>query len=102
MTTMSSNVISPADLAELCASGRKIDLIDVRTPIEFREVHVEIAAPAEASHNQYSKEVGHENSRFIDTGHALQRLCRQSFQRAEDHSRHNGRKDIRRLGTDYL
>ena len=33
----------PAELAELCKSGKKIDLIDVRTPVEFREVHVEIA-----------------------------------------------------------
>jgi rhodanese-related sulfurtransferase len=34
--------ISPQQLAELCKSG-KIDLIDVRTPVEFREVHVEHA-----------------------------------------------------------
>jgi rhodanese-related sulfurtransferase len=35
--------ISPAQLAELCKEGKKIELIDVRTPVEFREVHVEIA-----------------------------------------------------------
>jgi rhodanese-related sulfurtransferase len=30
-------------LAELCRQGEGIDLIDVRTPLEFREVHLEIA-----------------------------------------------------------
>jgi rhodanese-related sulfurtransferase len=39
---MSVTTISPQRLAELCESG-KIDLIDVRTPVEFREVHVEPA-----------------------------------------------------------
>ena len=34
---MSVTTISPQQLAELCKSG-KIDLIDVRTPVEFREV----------------------------------------------------------------
>ena len=38
---MSVTTISPQQLAELCKSGKKIDLIDVRTPVEFREVHVE-------------------------------------------------------------
>jgi rhodanese-related sulfurtransferase len=33
----------PAQLGELCKEGKKIELIDVRTPVEFREVHVEIA-----------------------------------------------------------
>lgn len=40
---MSVSIISPHQLAELCKGGKKIDLIDVRTPVEFREVHVEIA-----------------------------------------------------------
>jgi len=35
--------MSPHKLAELCKDGKKIDLIDVRTPVEFREVHVGIA-----------------------------------------------------------
>jgi rhodanese-related sulfurtransferase len=35
--------IKPQELAELCKDGKMIDLIDVRTPVEFREVHVEIA-----------------------------------------------------------
>jgi rhodanese-related sulfurtransferase len=37
---MSVNTISPAELLELCRSGRPIELIDVRTPVEFREVHL--------------------------------------------------------------
>jgi rhodanese-related sulfurtransferase len=35
---MSVTTISPRQLAALCESG-KIDLIDVRTPVEFRELH---------------------------------------------------------------
>lgn len=40
---MSVTSISPAKFAELCRQGRKIELIDVRTPVEFREVHLDIA-----------------------------------------------------------
>ena len=40
---MSIATISPAKLADLLREGRKIELIDVRTPVEFREVHLEIA-----------------------------------------------------------
>ena len=39
---MSVTTISPKQLAELCMNG-KIDLIDVRTPVEFREVHADDA-----------------------------------------------------------
>ncbi len=36
--------LTPNQLRELCQSGRTgIDLIDVRTPVEFREVHLDIA-----------------------------------------------------------
>ena len=35
--------ISPAKLAELSKEGKKIELIDVRTPAEFQEVHVAFA-----------------------------------------------------------
>lgn len=35
--------ISATELVKLIASGKSIDLIDVRTPVEYREVHVEIA-----------------------------------------------------------
>jgi rhodanese-related sulfurtransferase len=35
---MSVTTITPQRLADLCKSG-KIDLLDVRTPVEFRELH---------------------------------------------------------------
>lgn len=37
---MSVPVISPQKLAEICNDGKHIDLIDVRTPMEYQEVHV--------------------------------------------------------------
>ncbi|MCE9563993.1 MAG: rhodanese-like domain-containing protein [Planctomycetes bacterium] len=40
---MSNAVIKPQEFAGLCKEGRKLDLIDVRTPIEYREVHLEVA-----------------------------------------------------------
>ena len=40
---MSIAIITPQKLADSCREGKKIDLIDVRTPVEFREIHVEIA-----------------------------------------------------------
>lgn len=38
---MTIPTIRPRDLAELCHQGHGVDLIDVRAPIEFREVHAE-------------------------------------------------------------
>jgi rhodanese-related sulfurtransferase len=40
---MTIPVITPQKLAELCQNGNKIELIDVRTPMEYGEVHVEYA-----------------------------------------------------------
>jgi len=40
---MSIQSISPQQLQELYQSGREVDLIDVRTPVEYREVHVAFA-----------------------------------------------------------
>jgi len=40
---MNITVIKPQELAELGTETQKIDLIDVRTPVEYREVHVEFA-----------------------------------------------------------
>jgi rhodanese-related sulfurtransferase len=40
---MNITTITPTELAKLCDQGGAIDLIDVRTPVEFREVH---AVPA--------------------------------------------------------
>lgn len=40
---MNVATIKPHELAVLAKSGRELELIDVRTPVEFREVHVGIA-----------------------------------------------------------
>lgn len=40
---MSVVTISPSRLEQLRAEGRSIELIDVRTPVEFREIHVDFA-----------------------------------------------------------
>ena len=40
---MSSNMISPHELEELYGDGATIDLVDVRTPVEFRELHIDFA-----------------------------------------------------------
>jgi rhodanese-related sulfurtransferase len=40
---MTVATMSPHKLAELSGTDKKIDLIDVRTSVEFREVHVESA-----------------------------------------------------------
>ncbi|MBX3450974.1 MAG: rhodanese-like domain-containing protein [Planctomycetaceae bacterium] len=40
---MSVSTITPRQLFELKESGKPVDLIDVRTPVEFREVHVTFA-----------------------------------------------------------
>ena len=40
---MTITPINAQALAGLCNGGKKIDLIDVRTPVEYRELHVENA-----------------------------------------------------------
>ena len=40
---MSVSTISPQELHNRIRSGEKVELIDVRTPVEFREVHAEPA-----------------------------------------------------------
>ena len=40
---MAISTISPTELAARLKQGEAPDLIDVRTPVEYREVHVEIA-----------------------------------------------------------
>ena len=40
---MTVTAIDPQAFAKLCNAGEKPDLIDVRTPVEYREVHVGIA-----------------------------------------------------------
>jgi rhodanese-related sulfurtransferase len=36
-----ARIVSAAELAELCRGGKPIDLIDVRTPAEFENAHVD-------------------------------------------------------------
>lgn len=38
-----TDTISPQGMAQLRQSGKTIELIDVRTPVEFQELHVEFA-----------------------------------------------------------
>jgi rhodanese-related sulfurtransferase len=38
-----TNTISPRELQHRYASGQPVELLDVRTPVEFREVHVKYA-----------------------------------------------------------
>ena len=40
---MDISTIMPRELAGLCGNGNEIELIDVRTPTEFRHVHAELA-----------------------------------------------------------
>ncbi len=40
---MSMATITPRQLYEIIEKGKTVDLIDVRTPVEYREVHVEFA-----------------------------------------------------------
>jgi rhodanese-related sulfurtransferase len=40
---MNVKTITPRQLDELKASGQEVELIDVRTPAEFREIHAEFA-----------------------------------------------------------
>ena len=47
---MTITAINPQAFAKLCNEGKKIDLIDVRTPVEYREVHVEIARNVPLDH----------------------------------------------------
>ena len=37
------DAITPKQLAELQAANKSVELIDVRTPVEFRDVHVDFA-----------------------------------------------------------
>jgi rhodanese-related sulfurtransferase len=43
MERIMTTSISPQELAEIHSSGQSVELIDVRTPAEFREVHVPFA-----------------------------------------------------------
>jgi len=40
---MTIRAINPQEFSKLRHDGKKVDLVDVRTPAEYREVHVEVA-----------------------------------------------------------
>lgn len=40
---MSNQTISPKELFEIISQGKSINLIDVRTPAEYQEIHVQVA-----------------------------------------------------------
>lgn len=42
-TTLSAETITPSELASRIAGGQIVDLFDVRTPAEYREIHAEPA-----------------------------------------------------------
>lgn len=41
---MSLSTITPKELSGLLSSGQQIEVLDVRTPVEFREVHLSVAS----------------------------------------------------------
>ena len=67
---MSVPTISPRQLADLCKSG-KIDLIDVRTPVEYRELHAAHAL-VEATLDSKLVTLGtHGDTRLADAAQAI-------------------------------
>ncbi len=70
---MNTSSISPAQLAELGKEGRKIELIDVRTPVEFREVHVAIArnVPLDRLAARASETASERSERFFFEGNVM-------------------------------
>jgi rhodanese-related sulfurtransferase len=40
---MSVSTITPRQLNEICAGGKHVELVDVRTPVEFAEIHATFA-----------------------------------------------------------
>jgi rhodanese-related sulfurtransferase len=62
---MSVTTISPQELKRLKESGTPVELIDVRTPLEYREVHVDCSCnvpldtldPPKIFHNRHASEL---------------------------------------------
>jgi rhodanese-related sulfurtransferase len=68
-----ASTISPAELAQLYGSGKRLDLIDVRTPAEFQEVHVEFARNVPLSDLEPARLV---ESRIGSASEPLYVICR--------------------------
>jgi rhodanese-related sulfurtransferase len=56
---MSVATISPQQLHERVKSGQQVELIDVRTPVEFREVHAQVARNVPLDQLDPAKVVAH-------------------------------------------
>ncbi len=76
---MNVRTISPRDLAALQARGEAIDLIDVRTPMEFQEVHVTFARNLPLDQLDPGKLMGERNGKplyvICRTGNRGQKAC---------------------------
>lgn len=68
-----TTTITPQELAELCKSGQPLDLIDVRTPVEFREMHVPEARNVPLDQLDPEAVI---SSRKSDHGQPLYVICR--------------------------
>lgn len=67
------STIHPRELAELRAAGKHVALLDVRTPLEFREVHVDFASNLPL--DQLDPEAVRENFQLA-ASEALYVICR--------------------------
>ncbi|HVW00452.1 MAG TPA: rhodanese-like domain-containing protein [Planctomycetaceae bacterium] len=70
---MSYRTIAPEAVAEMLKQGQSIDLIDVRTPAEFREIHAVGARLVPLDSFDAQKYLRERNGH---TGHPLYVLCR--------------------------
>lgn len=68
---MSAATITPQQLFMVTESGRDVDLIDVRTPVEFREIHIPCARNHPLDHLDVEKLV----SRYMNHHEPLYVVC---------------------------
>ena len=73
MSTMKNTIkfISPLELNELRSGDKSIEIIDVRTPMEFHEVHIEMAEniPLDSLDPEEVMRTRHGNSALLYTEH---------------------------------
>ena len=62
---MNMQSVSPNQFAALVREGKQVDLIDVRTPIEYREVHLE------AARNALEREIAEELGCVVEVGNEV-------------------------------
>ncbi len=68
---MNIAVINPQEFVARCTDGSKIGLIDVRTPVEFREVHVEVARNVPALGEYRHRMASAESAGHISAAHTF-------------------------------